>query len=374
MGVLAYFAWSLNAANPPVYEEVHPVPSELMGQITRINLAVYESLYREKVPATDVLFLSVEPRQEKGMAWEFTEILVKIPEAGRIGDLETVIVKDLSVIGEKILSRCTRDSGGDSLIDLFTLGFFTHRIRLENTEKQRTTKIENLPMIAIIIDDMGYDLGIARAFLEMEIPFTFSIISTAPHAVAIAREAKKRGCELILHLPMEPKNYPQVNPGPGAILADMNDEAIAGALELHLQRVPGIRGVNNHMGSRFTEIEEKMAAVFHELKRRNLFYIDSRTTHRSVAVTLGEKMGVAVATRGIFLDNHLSPAAMKFQTERLLGLARSTGSAIAIGHPHKQTLKSLKDSLERIRKESEIVPVSEILMRQQNASRVARDW
>jgi len=218
------------------------------------------------------------------------------------------------------------------------------------------------PLIAIIIDDVGYDLKMARAFMELGVPLTLSVISTAPHAAAISRMAKEKGCELILHLPMEPKNYPQVNPGPGAILAEMKEETVAATIEGHVKRVPGIRGVNNHMGSRLTELEGKMAVVFSDLKRRNLFYVDSRTTPRSVAVSVARKTGVLVGTRGIFLDNHLSERAMKFQIERLVGMARNTGGAIAIGHPHRETLDCLRSSLERISKYGKIVPVSEYLL------------
>lgn len=360
-GVLAYFGWSVKASSPPAYEETHPVPSELNRQIGRINLAVYECLYREEIPEKDILFLSVEPRQERGRRWEFTEILVRLPQAARVRDLERVLSGGLSVLGHEIQHRSVRSEGGGSVLDLFAQGHFTHRIRLAGGEGQRAAKTESLPLIAIIIDDLGYDLRMARSFIALEPPLTLSVIPTAPHAAVVSREARERGRELMLHLPMEPKNYPQVNPGPGAILVDMKGEAVAATLQSHLKRVPGVRGVNNHMGSRFTELEEGMAIVFRELKKRNLFYVDSKTTEGSVASALGRKSGVAVGARSIFLDNLLSPTAMKIQTERLTGMARSAGTAIAIGHPHRETLDYLRSSLDRIQQSARIVPVSEIL-------------
>ena len=362
VAIFAYIAWSITSFSPPLYEEVHPIPSELNEQITRIDLAVYESVYRERIPEKDVLFLSVEPRHERGNEWEFTELLIRFSDPGRIRGFESLISGAFATLGEKIQHRNVRAAGADSVIDLFVLGCFTHRIRLAGAQKQRTAKSGRLPLVAIIIDDVGYDLKMARSFMDLGVPLTLSVISTAPHAAAISRLAKQKGCELILHLPMEPRNYPQVNPGPGAILSEMKDEAILATIEGHIQRVPGIRGVNNHMGSRLTELEEKMAVVFSDLKRRNLFYIDSRTTPRSVAVSLAKKTGVLVGTRGIFLDNHLSERAMKFQIERLVGMARNTGGAIAIGHPHRVTLNCLRDSLERIRESIKIVPVSEFLL------------
>ena len=103
-----------------------------------------------------------------------------------------------------------------------------------------------------------------------------------------------------------------------------------------------------------------MTVVFGELKGRGLFYLDSRTTPRSVAATLGKRMGVPVVTRSVFLDNQLSSAALRFQTDRLLGIARHANYAVGIGHPHRETLRSLKENLPRLKNEAQIVPVSEL--------------
>jgi polysaccharide deacetylase 2 family uncharacterized protein YibQ len=362
--VIAYFIWSLTDSDPPVYEETRPAPSELNNQVTRINLAVYDSLYRENIPEKNILFLVVEPRQERGRTWEFTEVLVRVPETARATDLEKVLSNSLSALGHEIQHRNVRAGGGDLLIDLFALGHFTHRIRIAEEERERPAKRESLlPVVAIIIDDLGYDLRMARSFIQMGIPLTLSVIPTAPHAVAVSKMARERGCELILHLPMEPKNYPQVNPGPGAILAGMKEEEIVSTIEGHMKKIPGVRGVNNHMGSRFTEFEEGMSVVFRELKKRKLFYVDSRTTEGSVASALGKKMGVPVGTRSIFLDHQLSETALKVQMERLMGMARSSGGAIAIAHPHRETLQCLQASLERLKQDAKIVPVSEYIQR-----------
>ena len=102
-----------------------------------------------------------------------------------------------------------------------------------------------------------------------------------------------------------------------------------------------------------------MAIVLSEIKKRNLFYIDSRTTSKTVAFELAKKMGVPVASRSVFLDNDLSPKATRFQMERLLGIARHTGRAIGIGHPNRATLKLLKDYLPKLKKEVNVVPVSD---------------
>ena len=128
----------------------------------------------------------------------------------------------------------------------------------------------------------------------------------------------------------------------------------------HLRSIPGVRGVNNHMGSRFTELEDEMAVVMSELKRRHLFYLDSKTSGQSVALRLAKRMGVPATSRSVFLDNDLSPKSIKFQIERLLGIARNTGYAIGICHPHKETLRCLQDSLQRLKSNARIVPASDL--------------
>jgi polysaccharide deacetylase 2 family uncharacterized protein YibQ len=132
-------------------------------------------------------------------------------------------------------------------------------------------------------------------------------------------------------------------------------------LDRNLSQIPFAAGVNNHMGSRFTESGEKMMIVLGELKRRGLYFIDSRTTANTVAYRVAKKMALRTASRDIFLDNALSESALRIQMERLLSLSRHKGWAIGIGHPHRQTLKLLKRYQATLNNEIEIVPVSSLV-------------
>ena len=218
-----------------------------------------------------------------------------------------------------------------------------------------------MPKVAIIIDDLGYARKMASHFIRLDLPLSFSIFPLAPNTKAIVEEANKMGRELMLHLPMEPINYPSLNPGPGVLLTRMDEKEIRRNLDNFLKRIPGVRGVNNHMGSKFTARRDKMAIVLSEIKKRNLFYIDSRTSRETVAFELAKEMGVPVASRNVFLDNDLSPTAITFQMQRLLGMARHSGAAIGIGHPNLATLKLLKNYLPKLKTEVEVVPVSELV-------------
>jgi len=220
---------------------------------------------------------------------------------------------------------------------------------------------ETPPKVAIIIDDVGFDVDLARSFLDLKLPLTLSILPTAPHAQAIAREAMGKGAEVLLHLPMEPKESNGDGPGSGALLEKMGEEEFVETLNGHLSRIPGIKGVNNHMGSLLTEREDKMALLFRELRKRHLFYVDSRTTPQTVASRVATEMKVPVASRSVFLDHDLSQEAMKVQWERLLAMARQHGHAVVIAHPHRETLVFLREHLQDLRSEARLVRVADIV-------------
>jgi len=131
--------------------------------------------------------------------------------------------------------------------------------------------------VAIIIDDIGYDRGMAKKFLSLDAVFTFSILPYSPFQENILKAVHSKGWETMLHLPMEPNEYPKVNPGPGALLTSMTPDQLIRQLALNIAAVPGVKGVNNHMGSRMTTVSTQMNQVFSILKKRGLFFIDSRT-------------------------------------------------------------------------------------------------
>jgi polysaccharide deacetylase 2 family uncharacterized protein YibQ len=217
------------------------------------------------------------------------------------------------------------------------------------------------PRIAFIVDDLGYDPEIATAFLKLDLSLSLSVLPSAPFTELIAREVNKRDRELMVHLPMEPKGYPSVDPGPGALLIHMSEPEIQRILDQDLKQIPGARGVNNHMGSSFTENREKMGFILQELKRRNLFYVDSLTTCRTVGFKLAKEMGVPAGKRNVFLDNELSAESITAQMERLLNVARRSGRAIGILHPHEETLEVLKAYHSRMKAEFDVVSVSDLV-------------
>lgn len=199
--------------------------------------------------------------------------------------------------------------------------------------------------LAIVIDDMGTSRGELDSLTALGIPITFSIIPQLPHAAEVAKLAHERGYEVMLHLPMEPKGYPQQRLEVNGLLVGLSDEEIDRRIRSYLKTVPYVAGANNHMGSRFTEDSAKMLPVMQVLKEKRLFYLDSKTTPLSVGYSLAHELGLRTATRNVFLDNVQEVGAIRKQLEEAARVARKRGFAVAICHPHQTTITALAQTL-----------------------------
>ncbi len=231
----------------------------------------------------------------------------------------------------------------------------------ETFKKRFYPQVEGLPMVAIVIDDLGYQKQLALDFIDFEAPLTLSFLPQAPFAKEMVQQAFQKGKETLLHLPMEPNAFPQNNPGPKALLTSMTDEEIRKILEEDLEAFPQVVGVNNHMGSRFTEDRDKMTLVLRTIKERKLFFFDSRTTPHSVIIPLASQVGVKAIERDIFLDNSIEEDAIRGQLELLIRLAQERGFAVASGHPHPQTLRAIKKKFPELKDKVRLVPLSKLL-------------
>jgi hypothetical protein len=234
--------------------------------------------------------------------------------------------------------------------------------------KLETLPGDQPPLVAIIIDDIGYDRHLVTRFLNLHVPLTLSLLPYSPFGRQIANDAQGNGYEIMLHLPMEPNEYPRVDPGPGALFGSMSADELIGELNSDLDQIPGVSGVNNHMGSRLTTSPEHMRQIFSILKKRRLFYVDSRTSAETVARLSAEMLQVPFAERDIFIDHVDDPNFIRAQLGRLIKRARRQGYAIGIGHPHENTYQVLKEMLPKLRKEAQLVPASMVVQRAQTLS------
>ncbi|MFH2219074.1 MAG: divergent polysaccharide deacetylase family protein [Pseudomonadota bacterium] len=220
---------------------------------------------------------------------------------------------------------------------------------------------EKQPRAAIIIDDLGYDRGIAEKFLELDAVLTFSVLPYSPFQKKIARAAHEKGYDTMLHLPMEPFEYPDVDPGLGALLTAMSPDQLIKQLNDDLDTVPFIKGVNNHMGSKMTTLSPQIYQIFSVLKKRNLFFIDSRSTHKTICRPSARLFQIPFGERNVFLDHNPDPESIRRQIGRLIEIARSHGEAIGIAHPHMVTYEVLRSQLADIKRQVRLVPASEVV-------------
>jgi polysaccharide deacetylase 2 family uncharacterized protein YibQ len=218
-----------------------------------------------------------------------------------------------------------------------------------------------LPQVAIIIDDLGYDPKKAARFISLGPALTFSILPGTPYFKTCVRKARDREREVILHLPMEPNEYPAVDPGPGALLMSMSPDHMLRQLNGHLDALGYVKGVNNHMGSRLTADADRMNQIFTVLKKRRLYFVDSRTSTGSQAYSAARKFKVPFAQRDVFLDHVQEDQFITNQLQLLVRVARRDGSAIGIGHPYRITYDVLKKELPALQRQVRIVPASHLV-------------
>ncbi len=287
---------------------------------------------------------------------------------------------------------------------------------------QALTRWESLtadprPTIALVIDDWGNNTkAAASAILALDIPVTMSVLPGRPfsrhfalmgtelilppkadsgeiiHPGTAGTESAARrlaaGCpvevqvgskrepllqrrrEIILHLPMEPQGYPDQDPGPGALMVGMGAHEIEDLLDQDLKGLPHVAGLNNHMGSAATSDEKTMATLMGVLKKRDLFFLDSLTTARSVAYREARRAGVPALRNRTFLDYDLeNPEQIRANLEVLVAAARKSGFAVGIGHPHPRTAEVLMSEIPRLQRQGiRFVTLSEMIALQRAAT------
>lgn len=210
--------------------------------------------------------------------------------------------------------------------------------------------------IAIVIDDIGYRDTDKHALL-LPGAITYSILPHTPYGKKLAIAANANHREVLLHIPMEAENGKKL--GPGALTSTMNKTEIYASLNESLAEVPFAIGINNHMGSHLTQLVEPMLWTMGFLKQHHLLFLDSRTSPNSQASNIAQKLGVPVNGRHIFLDNQLTENYISKQFQSLIEHAQTQDYAIAIAHPHPETIQALLHLIPTLQQNNiELVPLS----------------
>lgn len=223
------------------------------------------------------------------------------------------------------------------------------------------------PSIALIIDDIGYNAALGEQAIALPGAVTFAVLPHTPHGKELAELANQQGKEIMLHAPMS--NLANMALGPGALTAELDKEVFVATLNDDIDAIPHLQGVNNHMGSALTEMSIPMQWVMEVLKARNLYFVDSYTTAKSVAGKTAQEQQIPTMTRNVFLDNVQSHEDIDREFKKLLTLAREKGVAVGIGHPYKETLDYLEQALPLLEEEGiELITASQMIGLQHNAT------
>lgn len=221
---------------------------------------------------------------------------------------------------------------------------------------------ESLPRIAIIIDDLGYQLAAGHRTIGLPGPVVCAILPGTPRAALLARTAYEQGKEVLLHLPLQSVGY-HGPAEPGTITLDMSRKNFAEAFASAMQSVPFAVGVNSHRGSLLTRHPGHMRWLMEDIRAMDgLYFVDSYTTHESVALQIAAESGVPAIKRDVFLDTDPAPDMLAKEFARLKTLARERGRAVAIGHPYPATLEFLEQEIPRLVEEGiQLVPLRELI-------------
>ena len=232
------------------------------------------------------------------------------------------------------------------------------------------TTLEPRPRITVIIDDLGYSLRAGRRAVMLPGPVVCAVLPRTPRARALAELAQVNGKEVLLHLPLQAVGTHDGVAEPGGMTLDMSRRSFADTLSENFETVPFVVGVNGHKGSLLTRHPGHMRWLMDEIAERRLLFVDSYTTHLSVALKVANEAGVPATRRDVFLDASPEPSAIAREFARLKSLARAQGSAVGIGHPYASTLQFLETALPQLEAEGfELVGIRQLLSERGEARR-----
>ena len=233
-------------------------------------------------------------------------------------------------------------------LDLATRGPLTIEDVEEPTIEKpisKPTSKKSVGTILLVIDDFGYrDDQVSDGFLDLGIPITCAIIPGHAQSRKFAQKANASGQEVIIHMPME-STVPESGEEDYKIKAGMISEEIEWRIREVFKDMPEAVGMNNHQGSKATTNGKVMTAMGSVLKQEGKYFLDSRTSSKTVAEQTMQNLGVPTTRRHVFLDNDSNQGLIKNQLDKLVTMAREKGMAVGIGHARPNTLAVLKKEI-----------------------------
>lgn len=316
------------------------------------------------------------PGIEGEVIWSQRKVLVKVADEAAGKKLETALAEAIQNIPAKVIARkadqyqgyqATRlDIGLQSKVENETITCITDQIYLVNMPKPQAGAAESKPRpvrarMAIVVDDFGYAREPITAYAAIDRPLTFAILPYRMYSNEAAQAGSRSDRQLILHLPMEPLAASEQSEAT-TITVQMSDAEIRSTADQAIRSIPGITGVNNHQGSRATADKRVMSQVLSVVKEHGLFFLDSRTTSKSVVIDVAGPLGVRTTSNDLFLDNNNEVDAIKQQIRTAANMAVRYGAVTVIGHARLHTAAAIKEMIPELEAQGiRLVFASELL-------------
>ncbi len=301
----------------------------------RLQSAVNQELAVAGVSDKDVVQQVQREHSQFGLKWVGSARTIRL-DPGKTADL----IFRLSGTAKKLGCRTLRKeiNNRHAVIELGKGPFVLQRLEFVPRGVAEALPVPAQPVAALVIDDVAYDFAPLDHFAALGVPLTFAILPRDKNSKALAEKAVQMNFPVILHLPMEPLDLAHNNPGSAGLYLKMTPAQLHQQFEKDVASVPHIQGMNNHMGSAFTENADKMALVLKWVKEKNLFFLDSHTSQHSVVPKVAKAVGVPCLINETFLDNEDSATAIEKQLDLVIQLALKRKRTIAIGHYRRKHL------------------------------------
>lgn len=221
--------------------------------------------------------------------------------------------------------------------------------------------------VAIIIDDFGNGMRGTEEMFALPVKITAAVMPFLSTTKQDAKRAHERGYDVLVHLPMEPRQGKPEWLGPGAVLTSMSDAEVRERVEAALDNVPYAIGINNHMGSKVTGDERVMGIVLAVCRERGLFFVDSHTNYRSIAGKLAREQGLPPVENHIFLDDVHSAGHVLKQMRLVQEHAQDQRYCITIGHvgiQGKETAAGIRSGIEELKDTVDFVGIADLIKEQ----------
>lgn len=198
------------------------------------------------------------------------------------------------------------------------------------------------PRIVVVVGGMGMSqTGTQNAIEALPEDVTLAFATLGSSLQRWADAARGEGHEILLQIPFEPVNYPEVNPGEHTLLVSADRPRSRQDLYWNLGRMTAYAGVTNHMGGRFTGEDSAMLPFLGEIGERGLFYLDDGSSPQSRAASIGEALAVPVLTADVIIDRDRSAAAIEQSLADLEAIAAARGTAIGVASAFPASVEAI---------------------------------